>query len=78
MKSHNIKCWPEYFELLATGKKTFEIRENDRDYQVGDILFIQEWDPETKRYTGRQLKRKIKYMIQGQFGLPDNICVMQL
>lgn len=43
---HEIKCHPKYFTRLCDGSKPFEIRENDRDYQVGDRLIIKEFDPE--------------------------------
>lgn len=26
MTCHNLKIWPEYFELVSQGKKTFEAR----------------------------------------------------
>lgn len=42
---HELKCWPEYFARIGTGQKTFEIRRNDRDFQVGDILILKEYDP---------------------------------
>lgn len=38
MSEHNIKILKEYWEKIEVGQKTFEIRKNDRDYQVGDIL----------------------------------------
>ena len=44
-KSHEIKCWPEYFEKIADGTKTFECREDNRTYGVGDELNIREWEP---------------------------------
>lgn len=43
---HEIKCHPRYFIRIAEGTKTFEVRLNDRDYQVGDKLIIKEFDPE--------------------------------
>jgi len=42
---HELKCRPEYFARIETGQKTFEIRKNDRDFQVGDILILKEFDP---------------------------------
>ena len=33
---HTVKCYPEYFKLLLDGSKPFEVRENDRIYEVGD------------------------------------------
>lgn len=41
---HELKCRPEFFYRLSIGQKTFEIRKNDRDYQVGDILILREWN----------------------------------
>lgn len=46
MIEHELKCHPKYFQRLATGQKNFEIRENDRNYQVGDRLIIKEYDPQ--------------------------------
>lgn len=45
MRSHNLKCWPEYFSEMARGTKSFELRHNDRAYQIGDILILQEFRP---------------------------------
>lgn len=42
---HVLKCWPQFMPRIASGQKTFEIRKNDRDYQVGDTLFLQEFTP---------------------------------
>ena len=33
---HELKCWPEYFEAVISGAKTFEVRKNDRDFAVRD------------------------------------------
>lgn len=43
---HELKIHPMYFNRVAEGVKTFEIRKNDRDYQVGDTLLLREYDPE--------------------------------
>lgn len=60
---HGLKCWPEFFQAIHTGKKTFELRVNDRDFKVGDVLLIREWDPKTKKYTGRKLVRDVTYLL---------------
>lgn len=44
---HELKCWPQYMARIASGQKQFEIRKNDRDYQVGDRLILREYDPKT-------------------------------
>ena len=42
MKTHELKCHPHFFAAIAAGKKTFEIRRNDRDYRVGDVLDLRD------------------------------------
>jgi len=43
---HELKLHPKYFERVSRGEKTFEVRKNDRDYQVGDTVIMREFDPE--------------------------------
>lgn len=43
---HDLKIWPQYFQRVSNGSKTFEIRENDRGFQQGDTVTLREWDPE--------------------------------
>ena len=42
MKLHELKIKEEYLEDIKSGKKTFELRKNDRDYQVGDLIHFVE------------------------------------
>lgn len=51
---HTVKCYPEYFKPLMDGSKTFEVRENDRFYEVGDYLAVNEFKPESDPYTVRK------------------------
>ncbi len=56
MKEHTLKCLRPFLERIQSGQKTFEIRKNDRDYQVGDILHLYEYDPKSSiqwAYEGR-------------------------
>ncbi len=61
-KTIELKITPEYFEAQRSGVKNFEIRRNDRGYRVDDVLWLKEYDPEKKQYTGNTLKRKITYI----------------
>lgn len=45
MTEHHLKCWPEYFAAIKDGTKTFEVRQADRDYCVGDVLILHEFEP---------------------------------
>lgn len=63
------KTWPEYFEAILSGKKKYDLRLNDFDANVGDVLVLEEWDPKTKKYTGRKIEKKIAYV--GKFKIDD-------
>ena len=48
---HELKTYPKYFQETIEGNKLFEIRKNDRNFKVGDVLLLKEWD--NIKYTGR-------------------------
>ncbi len=58
------KVWPEYFQKIIDGDKTFELRLADFKCSPGDILILREWDPKTKKYTGRIIEKKVTYVIK--------------
>lgn len=80
----HLKVWPECYKNLVNGLKTFEIRKNDRDYHIGDMLVEHEWDPQIKRYTGRIICFLVSYVLEGSeqykemFGLLPGYCVLGL
>lgn len=77
MKAHYLKTWPEPYEASEKGLKPFEIRRNDRNFQVGDILVLQEWRPATEEYTGRKLVREVAFILDNpRFGIKDGFVVM--
>lgn len=77
--THELKTWIEYFEEVFMGHKAFEVRKNDRNFQVGDTLILKEWNSETEKYTGRQLARNVTYILEGgQFGVEEGYVVMSI
>lgn len=58
------KTWPKFFKLVKSGKKRFELRLADFKIKEGDILILEEWDPKTKKYTGRKIRKKAKYVLK--------------
>ncbi len=58
------KVWPEYFQKILDGEKTFELRLADFECSPKDVLVLREWDPETKNYTGREIEKEVTYVIK--------------
>ena len=56
------KTWPEYFQAILDGKKSFELRLADFDIKEGDVLVLEEYNPETKQYTGRKIEKQVKFL----------------
>ena len=48
MTRHSLKLNDRYFDAVRYGIKTFEIRKNDRDYKVGDLLIFSRVNDEGK------------------------------
>ncbi|WP_086314591.1 hypothetical protein A5821_002173 [Enterococcus sp. 7F3_DIV0205] len=57
---HDLKIGPVYFEAVIQGLKNFEIRRNDRNFKVEDIVNLREL--EKGMYTGRILTVEIIYI----------------
>lgn len=80
---HEVKCWPPYFEAVASGSKPFEVRKNDRGFQKGDALVLKEWNPNynygSGAYTGRAHRCIITYVLAGGvFGIEPGYVVLGL
>jgi len=74
---HELKTLPQYFAMSVEGKKNFEVRRNDRGFKVGEFLSLREYSGD--RYTGRELHRKIDYILDGgQLGIESGYCIMSL
>lgn len=78
MRSHSLKCWPRYFERLRSGEKKFEFRKNDRDFQVGDQLVLNEWTDPAGPFTGRWARYRVTYVLTDVDGLASGWCVLSL
>lgn len=58
---HYLKILPQYYRAIEKGNKTFEVRFNDRNYQVGDILHLQEHFND--EYSGREIQATVTYIL---------------
>jgi hypothetical protein len=84
---HELKTDPDVFEAIWDGYKRFEIRLNDRDYQVSDDLLLRETvhsgeemaNGAPLQYTGREAKMTIVYILAGPiYGLAEGWVVMSI
>ncbi|MBN1626428.1 MAG: DUF3850 domain-containing protein [Deltaproteobacteria bacterium] len=77
--THELKTWPESYEPIEQGLKPFEIRLNDRDYRVGDILILREFDPGVGQYTGRATVANVRFILAGEkWGLKPGYVAMSI
>lgn len=63
------KILPEYFEVVFSGKKKYELRLNDFDIKEGDTLLLEEIDPATRELTGRIIEKTVSYV--GKFRVDE-------
>ena len=77
-KQIEVKTAPKYFRDTMRGIKNFELRKDDRDYEVGDTLIQREY--KNGAYTGRVSVSVIKYVLRDvlHFGLKSGFCILGL
>ena len=71
---HKLKTIQPYFNRCWEQSKTFEIRLNDRDFQKGDTIVLQEYEKISDvqgRYLGREIYGTITYVLQNYPALQE-------
>lgn len=68
---HELKILPEHFEPVLAGVKLAELRMNDRNFKVDDILCLREY--ENGEYTGRKVYRHIIHVADVSAYLPGYV-----
>ncbi len=76
MSVHILKITPKYYSDIIHGYKTFEIRNNDRDFKEGDELNLQEYDNGT--YTGKSVEVKVIGVMRNYPGVHPDYVVMYI
>lgn len=80
MVEHILKTDPDTFDAVFTGKKKHEIRRNDRNFQVGDMLVLKKtvfsglemkFDAHPLVYTGDVIRAVVTHIQRGYGVLPD-------
>ena len=78
---HSLKVWPEFYRDLESGKKNFEVRRDDQDFAVGDMLILHEYNNVQQGYTGNSVHREIIYILperSSMLGIEKGFCVLGL
>jgi hypothetical protein len=76
--THCLKTDTSVYEQCETGVKSFEIRKDDRDFQVGDILTLEEY-LNKRKYTGRRSSYWITYILRGEeWGMQPGYVIMSI
>ena len=72
----NKKVLPQYFKDVSNGEKTFEIRMDEDNAKVGDVLILREWNGEM--FTGKQVIKEISYVLRNvpEYGLKEGYCII--
>lgn len=66
--THTLKTWPEYFKLIKEDRKKWELRKDDRDFNVGDTLILQEFNPDGNTFTGEEIHKIVTFILDDTFG----------
>jgi hypothetical protein len=84
---HTLKTDPDVYDDVVAGRKTFEIRFNDRDYQVGHRLRLQKTKYSGKEmiagmplvFTSDETVVDVLYILHGPlYGLADGWVIMSI
>lgn len=78
MTVHRLRTLKSYFEAVRDGRKTFEIRYNDRDFKVGDRLLLVLYFPSRDEELD-ELEVEVTYVLPGGvFGVDEEYVVMSI
>ena len=77
MTVHYLKIKPEYYKDIECGVKTFELRKNDRDFKVGDVLMLIKLDNEGNE-TDQVMRAKVTYILKDcpEYGLQEGYAIL--
>lgn len=82
---HDVKSWMHFFQAIKSGAKVHDLRKNDRNYNIGDVMLYREYDFIGGSYTGNTLEAEITYMTDSRTPcafssavLPAEYCILSI
>jgi ParB family chromosome partitioning protein len=76
--THDLKIWPEWFDLVVSRRKEFELRKDDRVYSAGDMLRLRVWDPKTEKFLGPVARCRVGVVMRNLPGLQAGFVAMSI
>ncbi len=75
---HYLDCETEYYQATEHGDKLFELRKNDKNFKLGDMVYLKEVVNGIE--TGRTLlSKEITFIMYGNVhGIEKGYCIFQL
>lgn len=71
---HQLKILSKYYKSVISGEKTFEVRKDDRNFKVGDIVILNEID-DLNIFTGNYIGVRITYIIRDSDFCKSGFCI---
>lgn len=73
---HELKVHKEFFSEIENLNKKFEVRKNDRNFQMGDFLALNEMN--NGEYTGRSLLVRVIYILDNPMYCKPGMVIMSI
>ncbi|WP_051540277.1 DUF3850 domain-containing protein [Clostridium ihumii] len=75
---HELKIEPKYYNDVISGRKRFEVRKDDRNFKIGDVIKLEEFD-EILLYTGRSSLYEVIFKFDGgKYGVEKGYCILSI
>jgi hypothetical protein len=75
--AHELKVHTRFFSDLFNGKKTFEVRKNDRGFKIGNILILRDYNDTKEEYNGGYIIAVVTYVLHGgDYGIEEGYVCM--
>lgn len=79
---HRLKIESRFFDALWDGSKTAEIRKNDRNFKVGDLLYFTQQVDICVSYglsSSRSMATQITHIVEGkEYGIRKGYAMLSL
>lgn len=84
--SDSLKSWSPFFQAIKAGEKTHDLRyKGDRQFSVGQVLRLAEYDPFVGVYSGDEIDVEVTYITDdvtpcafSSAILPKDYCILSL